>query len=248
MALSTSLVAAIACALASLNAGMEYRLASTIGTADLQVREVVGERFDEALLEIVRATEGVEKVSPRSREPISIRVRDGDQPMLASVQGVDPELEASIVQFEPDIGRALQNNDEIILDRTSADELGIDVGDAVIIGKPGGLRTVEVVGIVLPKTIEIVDKPGGYLTLGALRQATGLTGRLHEIQIVCADGADLDAIIASLTESLPSNILVRKTERITSGIDSRVRINELFFLLATILSYIASGFIVLTGL
>ncbi|MEM1423075.1 MAG: hypothetical protein AAGH64_03630, partial [Planctomycetota bacterium] len=90
MALATALVAALACATDSLNAGMNYRVAESVGAADVRVRHVTKARFDAGVFETVRAFEGVALAAPRTTEAVRLR-RDASGPaVVASIEATDP--------------------------------------------------------------------------------------------------------------------------------------------------------------
>ena len=249
VALSTALVAAIACGLASLNAGMEYRIASTIGEADVQVRHVLAERIPDGLLEEVRGWDGVKLATGRTREAMRVRAADGGgEPVLLSAQGIDPSIAYRLTVVSVDEGRRVEHDGEILLGREVATKLGVGVGDEVLAGDGDRARPLRVVGVAGKKVIEMVNRPSALVTLQTLRDVTGITGRLREITIVLENGVDPDRFVAAHSETMPSSIEVRATERVTSGISRLVRANRFLFLVSSIISYLASAAIVLVGL
>ena len=251
VALSTALVVAISCALASLNAGMQQRLASSVGVADLEARHVTGERMPAGVFDLLAARDDTLVAAPRSREAVFLsasEVEDRTDRTLASLDGIVPEAEERIVTIEPDVGRAARADDEIVLDSATAEGLGVGVGGRVFAGEGGRRRAMTVVGLLTPKTIEIVNKAGGVVTLDALRALTGRDGTLHAVRVVLRDGVDAEAAADRYVVGLPRSVMVRPSSLVTSGIDRRVNANRMIFLLVTVMAFIASAFIVLTGL
>lgn len=248
VALSTALVAAIACALSSLNEGMSFKLANTVGRADLIVREVSGDRFTTNVLTRLRERPEVLVSAPRTREPVFLRARDGDEPTLASLQGIDPAVEYQVVTGEVDFGRRVGADGEIVLDRQTAESLGVEIGGEVLAGDGERRRALRLVGVVAPRTIEIINRPSGFVTIPTLHQITGRIGTLHEVQVILRDGVDSTEMVDRLTAALPTGMLIRESELVTSGLQGRMRANKILFVTAAGLAYIAAAFIVLTGL
>ena len=72
VALSAGLIAAVACAIASLNLGVEQRVRATIGAADMRVAHVGNAPFDASVLDAVRAWPEVQLAVGRARESLSL--------------------------------------------------------------------------------------------------------------------------------------------------------------------------------
>ena len=247
VALATALVAALACATDSLNAGMNFRVAESVGAADVRVRHVTTARFDEGVYNEVRAFEGVELAVPRTVEAVRLRTENGG-PLVASIEATDPALAAAVAPVEPDVGRSVASDGEIVLDEGTAESLGVDVGDTVRAGDGEDVIRLTVVGIEAKKSIEILDKPGGRTTIADLRRASGREGTLHEVLVTVREGSDPRDVADALGGALPESLMARTSERVTSGISEMQNANKVTLLLTSILAYIASGFIVLTGM
>jgi len=253
VALATALVAAISCALASLNKGMMYRVASSVGNADVNVRHVAGDRLDAGVVATLRGQKDIALAAPHIREGVRfwpVEGFEGGEPVVASVQGIDPAVEYEVIPFTPDVGRRVENDWEVVLDRSTIETLGAELGSELVAGdrleEADDIFTV--VGIVEPREIEILRRPQAWTTIASLREATGVDGFVHEVLVQLKDGVAAEAMIDPLTAALPPNTLVRSTELTTSGIGKTIRANNFMFTLSSVLTYIASGFIVLTGL
>ncbi|GAB4543944.1 MAG: FtsX-like permease family protein [Phycisphaerales bacterium] len=248
VALATALVAALACATDSLNAGMNFRVAESVGAADVRVRHVTKARFDEGVLETVRAFPGVALAVPRTTEPLRLRATREGQPIVATIEATDPALAAVIAPIVPDTGRAVQRDGEIVLDETTSETLDLGIGDEVLVGDGERMAPLRIVGIEAKKSIEILDKPAARATITDVRAASGRTGTLHEVLVTVEDGADPRLVSEALGAALPESVMARTSERVTSGISEMQNANKVTLLLTSILAYIASGFIVLTGM
>lgn len=248
IALSTSLVAAVACSLASLNAGMESRVASTLGAADIRIHEVAGGRFDARAVEGLATRAGVAGVSARLRGPIPLKNPATGEEWVASGVGIDPAAERAMVATALDRGRPVEKDGEVVLGATGAEELGADVGDTLEVMRFGDPLTLRVVGVEKQLTVNMLSRPGATTTRSTLEEVTGYRGRLSEVMLSLRDGADIEAAAREIQQSMPRNVQVEPTERVASGIDSMIRANRFLFALASAGAFLASAFIVLTGM
>lgn len=249
VALSTALVAAISCAMASMNAGMARRLATTVGIADLQVRHVAKDRVPPEVLEIARAEPRVALAVPRTRESVWITRADGSGDRVpATVEGIDLELDPRMYPFEVSEGAPPRHSDEIVLRDRVVDILGVGIGDSVRMGEGEVARTMRVAGITRTAAMDIFDKPGAIAPLEAIRATSGFTESIRTIGLTVAGESDPQAVADALAARMPPDVMVRQTERVTSRIDSIVRVNDMMFYFSSVLAFAGSAVIVLTGL
>lgn len=247
VALSTALVAAVSCAMASLSAGMEWQVASTVGRADVRVREIAEQYFDTDVMDIVRNRPDVAVAAPRLKAGITLQNRANMQQVTCAATGIDPVLEAGVVVNPLREGRAVEADAEVVLDAYTADQLEAKVGDELRILKADGMM-VTIVGIAEQRALQVVYKPGVTMTIATLEQATDLDAKLSEIAIALKDPLAAEAVSDDLQKHVPEGVIAAPTERSTSNMSSTLRANNFGFLLASLLSYIAASFIVLTGL
>ena len=259
VALSTALVSAVACAMASLNEGLESRVRDRVGSADVRIRHVAGDRFADDVLALVIGHPDVSSVSPRVRGAVRINPKDpeadasGERSTL-SVLAIDPGTTVGFGVPEPVEGRLPAAPDELLIDQNTATEFGYTLGDAIAVQKfaDGASGTVTVpmtlVGLSPNLTLDVLDRPQGVVTRKGLERTAGLTGALSEIQLSLADTADAEAFAESITERLPGGLLAEPTALVTSGIASMMRANTITFILAASLAFLSAAFIVLTGL
>lgn len=258
VAASVTLLTAIACALESLNAGIERGMAGILGKADIRVKRVGEDRFDIAALERVRAEPMVESAAPRAKATAVIRRAgvsrvglDTAPSVTAMLVGIDPDLEYRVTQ--PDIapgGARVQRQGQVTLDAQSASTLGVRVGDTVeMVTSAEPLRLV-VVGLTALMPVKAMQRSEATVALPDLWMVTGFPDRVNEIQVVVSPGADAAKVAARLSSAtgFPKDLTAEPTAAITSGIRAKTRAARLVYLLASTLGFIASAFIVLTGL
>jgi putative ABC transport system permease protein len=113
-------------------------------------------------------------------------------------------------------------------------------------------RRLTVVGIAAQPPLG--GRPHAYLTLDGLsrlapRARAGDRGPgFTSIDMRLAPGADPDATVARLAGSIPPNLLLETTEKITAGLDKNMQSSQLGMVLASVMAFLAAAFIIMTGL
>ena len=126
VALSTTLIAAVSCALASINAGTMLQIERELGSADIRVSDISERLMEPDVLEAVKRAEGIGLAVPRGRGPIELvsDVLDDDgNPLKADAigTGIDPVLEYQLRRPLIDRGEVVRADDEIVLAETVAE-------------------------------------------------------------------------------------------------------------------------------
>jgi putative ABC transport system permease protein len=183
-------------------------------------------RLDAALIDRIRAVDGVRAVEGDIEAYAQIVGRDGEPlgnpdmgaPVLGSVWITDDTLNP----YEVVAGRAPAGMDEVVIDRHSADTGELDVGDTISVLTQAGTIEVELVGIA---TFAGTDSPGGasmaLFTAPAAQAYLTEPGRVDAVRIAGDDGlsqADLVARVESVvpagaTEVLTGAQITRETQR-----------------------------------
>lgn len=260
-ALATTLVVAVSCAQASLIAGMKLRAESTLGRADLRVKEIAGGAFDAAVADAVAARPEVQLAVPRVKGVIAVEHPDTGRQFAMTTLGVDPALEAQLVASALGEGRAIQADGELLLDADIAESLGAKLGDRLRnIGAHPQPAELLVVGINQETTVRLLRNPQAIATANTVRLATGETARasrtVGEIQVVLRESAlqgrprveAVEAIAASWRSFLPDSVVAEPTPRVLAGVSSAVRANEFFYVIFSVLAFLAASIIITTGL
>lgn len=256
VAASTALLTSIACALESLNVGLERGVAGVIGAADLRVKRVGEDRFDIAVQARFDGREGVAGVAPRARGAAAVSrapgpgepARAGSATVQTMVTGVDPSREPALgEQAILKGGRRVERAGEVVLDAITAAELGVAVGDSLETQGSEALRW-RVVGLTPGLPFKQIKRPEATVALESLWQVTGFPGRVNELLIVLEKGRDAEALARAWSEGLPKDLFVEPTAAITTGIKRKAEAGGLVYLLVSVLGFTASAFIVLTGL
>src|SRR5918994_1023313 len=151
-------------------------------------------RLDDSIVEDIEATDGVAIAEPSVQGYAQIIGKEGEPignpgfgpPTFGGNWSAVDELNPfTLVEG----GRAPEADDELVIDKRSADDAGFEVGDTVSVQTQTGLEEYELVGVARFGT---ADSPGGasfaLMTLPAAQQRVAQPGMVDSVSIVADDG------------------------------------------------------------
>src|ERR687891_353153 len=151
-------------------------------------------RLDDSIVEDIEATDGVAIAEPLVQGYAQIIDEEGEPigdpgfgpPTFGGNWSTVDELNPfTLVEG----GRAPEADDELVIDKRSADDAGFEVGDTVSVQTQTGLEEYELVGVARFGT---ADSPGGatfaLMTLPAAQQRVAQPGMVDSVSIVADDG------------------------------------------------------------
>lgn len=205
------------------------------------------------VLPVVQATPGVAEAVPAVAGFAQIVGPDGKvvgnpgggAPSFAfswtDVEGLNP--------FRVAEGSAPATDDAVAIDRKSATDGGITVGDTITLLSTTEPRQFTVSGIV---TFGELDSPAGatvaLLTLPATQALVGQTDSYTEIGIVATDGTSQQQVVDALAERLPSGTEAitgdQRTEEDQSSVASALGFFNAFLLAFAIVALVVGAFII----
>ncbi|HSL58554.1 MAG TPA: FtsX-like permease family protein, partial [Acidimicrobiales bacterium] len=200
---------------ADVNDGVDAQVrgTATFGEGGAAVRD----RLDADLLDTVIAADGV-AAAAGSIEGFAQIVADDGTILNGSGMGAPSlgVLWTDIDELNPLTlveGTGPATDDEVVIDRASANELGVSTGDTITVNALGGAREHTVSGIA---TFGDADSPLGAsivaFTEAAGQAALAAEGAYDGISVVAADGVSEDELVASLDAALAAE---RRIEVIT---------------------------------
>ncbi|HVM40258.1 MAG TPA: ABC transporter permease, partial [Acidimicrobiia bacterium] len=217
---------------ADVNAGMDVqvRRASTVESDGFEVRG----RVDASALPIVESVDGVELAAGAIQGFTQITGTDG-KPIGNPGQGA-PTFGMSWLDdddlnpFDVVEGRAPEADNEIVIDRGSAKDGKISVGDVIELDAARPVPPMTVVGIVM---FGNADSPGGAsfvgYTLEAAQAYVGEPGQYDAIVVRAADGVTQDELRSRIEAALPDGLEARTGAEITAENQSDIREGLSFF-------------------
>ncbi len=171
--------------------------------------------FPEGVLKQVRAVDGVEYAEGSiADQQLSIIGSDGKP---RGGNGA-PSLGFSVAvpysdRFDPltyEQGGPPRNNDEVVIDKASADDEGFAVGDQVTLAGRGGTATFTLSGIA---TLGDAESLGGatfsVLTLPEAQKLTGKEGKLDQVEVAADPDTSPEQLAANLKAALPGDFDVK---------------------------------------
>src|SRR4051812_3348299 len=166
-------------------------------------------RVDATLVDGVRGVPGVAEAQGEVFGYARIVGKDGNA--LGNPANGAPTIgsnwteSAALNPFKLVAGRAPRADDEVVIDRKSANDGNLAVGDVTTVLVQGGPQRVTVVGVV---KFGNADSPGGasfaLFTTAAAQRLIAEPGKFDEIAAVAADGVSQEQLVARLTPTLPA--------------------------------------------
>lgn len=252
VAMCAALVCAISCAIASINAGLEQRIAETVGAADLRIVHPGSNLFDDALIKTAEAWPGVAAVGAHLRDSLALKNPASGKDTRVLVTGIIPQREARLRPFDFESGRMMESDDEAVFDVRTAAVLGLSAGDTFDVVRFGETFHLKMVGAIRPPPLSefIGAQQPAYFTLAALQRISEYPGKIHEIEIMLepASKQTADAFANAHRAEVPRPLFLQTTARSTAGFQSNRATSQIALIIASVFAFIASSFIIATGM
>jgi len=155
------------------------------GETDITITNKTGDAFEAAILDKVKAVEGVAAAMGSYERIINVPVDFFDhnsavQDRISAlvIIGIDPDIATTMLSYRVEEGRFLTAADtgSVMVSQSLAEAASLGVGDTLILPTPGGLAKLEVIGL-LPRKFG----PGNEQVLVTLREAQLLYDVLGKI-------------------------------------------------------------------
>jgi putative ABC transport system permease protein len=214
--------------------------ATTLMTGQIEVQAtdyLEDNRFEETIedassvLDMIRATPGV--IGATARVETFALASAGERSFGAQVLGVDIEAEARVVNFVRRLaaGRTLSGPRETVIGTVLARNLGIGVGDEVVVlgaGKEGGVAALilTVVGLLETGMAEL-DRSLLLAHRGEVQEGFGLGDEVHSIVIRVEDVDESPRIAASLARKLPADLSVRNWDEVLPELKQGIEVDRI---------------------
>lgn len=258
VALSAALITAVSCAMASVHAGVRKRVMTTVGAADLRVQRRGSDVFDDDLLAQIEAWPEVKLVSGRLQGPITLKNPKTNVEFTTLGNGIIPDREGQIRPFELVAGRMVADQGpsrtsapgtgELVIDEAVAEKLGSTVGEQLEVVRFGDSMMLQLVGIVKRPPLGFMMQPETFVSLDTMGRLTERSGKLREIDVVLRDSREAEKIALRRAGEFDKGIVLRPSSKITSGLEKNMQSSQIGMSIASVLSFLAASFIIMTGL
>jgi len=193
---------------------------SSVVEAEFGGGEDMRGRLDAALVDDVRDVDGVAEAEGFVQGYAQIVGTDGEAlgnpAQGAPTYGGDWSDFDELNPFDLDEGRAPEADDEVVIDRKSADDGDIQIGDEIQVLTKDPTLTVTVVGIA---TFGDADSPGGasfaMFTQEAAERYLAEPGMVDSIGVTADEGVSQGELRARIAEALPDGVEAVTGQEIT---------------------------------
>lgn len=266
VALCAALIVAVACAMTTLKITLQQRINETVGAADARVvrQGAVDPSIELGVLKQIDAWDGVKLAVGKLDRIGDVRLKRTDKVQRVTLVGVDQVRESAIrplviVQGE-ELPRAVDGSGKadappqiIVLEENLALKLGAIVGEDVRVSAGTRYVTLRVHGIVKqPGLSAIFDRFNAYVPLPTLWQMCDIadTGSISDIDIVLNSGINAETWVKAAQARIKDrpDLKLQPSSKVNSGFEQTARGNEIGFILASTLAFMAAAFIIATGL
>ncbi|MCX5662107.1 MAG: ABC transporter permease [Planctomycetota bacterium] len=274
VALAAALSIAVASLVGTVASSVRLSLSRMAGMADLEVRHGYGGRVDDALLTTIRAWPETLLASGRLDVGVALEGDSPERRMNHLAVGVDPEAYQVLQPQKITDGRWIRGPGEIAVDQRIARFAHLKPGDVVtlstarsgdlisgmadmMLGKkaaadvgdnPGGPRKFTVVGLISRPSLDVLQRPTGYITFEEARGLAGLPSKMDRVFIQLKPGLKAEAATAAHAKAMPPGVEIHTLAAATSGVDRALRTVRIMLLLLTLIVFTSAGFIIVTGL
>jgi ABC-type lipoprotein release transport system permease subunit len=199
----------------------------------------------DALRQVIEAAAGVEAVAPRA-EAFAL-ASAGERSFGARIIGVDPDAELDTVRLLKMVreGRAIAAPDDGLLGSLLARNLGVTLGDEVVLlgsEKHGGVAAMVItVAGILETGVADLDRVTLITSLGSVQSAFGLADEVHTFAIRTEDLDRSEAVAEGLRHILSDRpaLAVRHWSEVMPELRQAIEIDrlggELFFYVVEVL-------------
>ncbi len=210
-------------------------------------------RVDASLLDTVSGVDGVDDAQPDIRGYAQLVDKDGDA--VGDPESGPPTLGGNWIDSEELNGFTVSDgsppraDDEVVIDKKSADDTGYQVGDTAQVLVKGGPQDVTIAGIA---TFGDADSPGGasfvLFTLDAAQRLIAEPDKFDNILVVADDGISPTEIVQRIAPALPTGTEAVTGDEVTQESQDEIKQGLSFFntfmLVFAVIALLVGGFII----
>jgi len=256
VALASSLIVAVSCAIASAQRSVDQRIIRFLGATDARIVHPASSRFSTDVLEQVRTWPEVAVAASRLRAALTLghpddRVNpDTGRPYRLTPRaiGIDFALERRFRPFDLAAGRMPRTRTEIVIEPLAAERLDVGIGQTLVALRLEGPIALDVVGIYERRKLGTLQQPRIYVDQDLLGELTDRRGETSAIHIILDADADVDAFCREHQSGIPEVLVLEPAARMRAGFDRRVQASRIGLTIASVLTFLSAAFIIVLGL
>lgn len=255
VALASTLVVTISCALSTALTNIDERMRALIGEADARIVHQHGSEFDAEAIKLVRTLPDVVAAAGRLSGAISVRRADGavgsdghELRTTLQCRGTDLAEDRAFDQMKYPIGRAPESEGEIGIDPVAARILNAGPGTVLMVVYFGEPIQLTVTGVRERPTLGALQRPMGHLSRRVLAAVTERDSDISIVSIVLKKGVDTNAWVKANASRIALPLRLESMELATSGLDRPARGSQIALAISTMLAFLCCSFIVATAM
>ncbi len=256
VAIASSLIVAVSCAIHSSTSSLEFRLVQFIGAADARIVHPAAANFDAGLLDAARVWPEVDLAAARLGGALTLAHADQRlDPATGRIRRLSPRAvgvtfaeEQRMRPFDLLDGRLPAAPDEILIDPLTAELLDAKIGDELSVVRFEPHPPLRVVGVYDRQTLGVLQRPRIYVDRDVLGAITDHAGQVSSIYLTLVPGTDIDAFCAKYADRIPQTLSLEAAERVRAGFDQHVDANRIGLTAASVLTLLGAGLIIAIGL
>lgn len=208
--------------------------------------------YHEKLKALLARDENIVAIVPRILAGGLISNRDDAFGIL--LWGVDPTIEKNVTTLSSKVssGRWFRHSREVILGETLLKNLGLTVGDSVIILAPGydgtlGNQYFRIIGSFRTGSQEM-DRMGAIAQLSDVQNLLNMHGRITHLLLFLRSFDNLDAAAVDIQSFLPSELRVIKWYEVSPSLKQLIELDNISGILFLTILLVVVGFGILNTL
>lgn len=214
------------------------------GRTSLEVTTDGPSGLDASLEAQVSAIEGIEVVAPTLQRLTVVYAHE--QRARLQLLGIDPARDQQVRDYDITVGRGLEDDDDLLLDRAFAERMKIQLDEKVKVLSRRGLKQLKVVGLVDSRGGTALHQAGTmFVSLKKAQSLFGAKQKIDRLQIVVKADASLDDVERAIAATLPEGVEVRRPNTNSQLMEETLRSSEHGLRLASLFSLLSASFIIL---
>ena len=179
---------------------MQRSMLASVGEVDLTVTNTSGADFDPGLVAKIAGVDGIAAATPVLRRTVALPLEPDYGTNNITLSGIEPATAEEVRAYPIAEGRMLTAADDesgsarpaALIPVTTAEKMGLSVGDELRVPSATGVTVLEVVGTIESPVPPVADEV--YVSLATARDIFAASGRISAVDAAYEPGADRDQI------------------------------------------------------
>lgn len=209
IAIGVAAVVAVLIATQTTRSAQNEMLKTVSGSADLEILANDSQGFPYSEFQGIREHASVDVAIPSLNRFTTLFF--GERKVRTQVLGIDPRIDQQIRNYEIVEGVQPKRLNEVLLDRSLARSIEVNLGDSIKLLGRRGLEQFELVGLVQPQGTEVASLSGAlYMVLPSAQQLFRAGQNIDQVLVLVQSEFDVDTVAQQLGTALGQAVTVRQ--------------------------------------